>query len=200
MKKSWKSWFAILGMIACVFLLAACLTPLAFIDNEGEAEYEEGSGYEGEITIPLAEAKFESKGNDTTGQATAWLAGFGAIPVVIDLISRRIILQVPWNPVNKTRILQFNKIMRRFLMPFHIYLSILAITLGILHIFLSSCVGNPFPEMGLILMGGLMITGLVYKFKIGPAVFRKWVYKFHASLIVSGILGVILVIGHAIMD
>jgi hypothetical protein len=200
MQKNWKTCLTLFGITACFVILAACMVPLAFINDGVERDVEELSDLQGEFPIPLAEVKFESKGNDTTGQAAAWFAGIGALPVAMDLVTRRVILQAPWNAINKARIGQFIKASRKFLMPFHTYLSILALTLGITHLFLSSCAGNPFPEMGLILMGILMITGLVFKFKLGPAVFRKWVYKFHASLIVSGILVTILLVGHTLMD
>ena len=85
-------------------------------------------------------------------------------------------------------------------MRFHTYLSILALGLGILHLNLSYCAANPFPELGLILSGILVATGLFFKWKAVPAALRKVLYQFHASLIVSGVLLVILYTGHAVMD
>ena len=85
-------------------------------------------------------------------------------------------------------------------MPFHTYLSILALGFGILHLTLSSCVANVLPEMGLILSGILVAAGLLFKWKAIPTKIRKTLYQFHASLIVSGVLLVILYTGHAVMD
>jgi len=45
----------------------------------------------------------------------------------------------------------------------------------------------------------LVTTGILFKWKVVPAFLRKALYKFHASLMVTGVLLVILYIGHAVM-
>jgi hypothetical protein len=141
-----------------------------------------------------------STGNEFTGEATAWLFGASCVPVGIDLISRTVIQYAPFGKTIKGFIRRINNTQRRYLMPLHTYLSIVALSLGILHLTLSSCVANPFPELGLILSGILVATGLLFKWKVIPTTFRKVLYQFHASLIVSGVLLVILFTGHAVMD
>ena len=79
-------------------------------------------------------------------------------------------------------------------------MSVLALGLGIVHLTLSSCVANPLPQLGLILSGVLVASGLLFKWKAVPNTVRKALYQFHASLIVSGILVVVLITGHAVMD
>ena len=107
---------------------------------------------------------------------------------------------MPFGDTVKRFIRRANIIQRHYLMPLHTYLSILALGLGILHLTLSSCIANLLPELGLILMGVLVITGLLFKWKAVSKTFRKALYQFHASLIVSGVLLVILYTGHAVMD
>lgn len=142
------------------------------------------------------EALQNNTGNEITGEATAWLFGTASVPVGIDLIARTIVRYAPFGE----SILGFiRSVNRKYLMPLHTYLSILALGLGILHFTLSSCVANPFPELGLILTSILVTTGLLFKWKIVPSAFRKVLYQFHASLIVSGILLVVLFTGHAVM-
>lgn len=85
-------------------------------------------------------------------------------------------------------------------MPFHTYLSIIALGFGILHLVLSSCRVNPLPEWGLVLSGILVVTGLLFKWNSLPKNIRKVLYQFHATLIVSGLLFMIIFAGHMIMD
>jgi hypothetical protein len=138
-------------------------------------------------------------GNEFTGEATAWLFGASAFPVAIDLISRNAIRYVPLGGTIKSFIRVINNFQRKYLMPFHTYLSIIALGLGILHLVLSSCIANPFPELGLIITGLLVTTGLLFKWNAIPKRLCKPLYKFHASLIVSGVLLAVLVAGHAVM-
>jgi hypothetical protein len=145
------------------------------------------------------EALRNNTGNEFTGEATAWLFGASTVPVGVDLASRTVIRYVPVGETVKNIIRRVNNTQRKYLMRFHTWLSIPALGLGILHLILSSCIGNPFPEWGLILTGILVTTGLLFKWKSMPANFRKVLYQFHSSLIVTGVLLVILVTGHAVM-
>jgi hypothetical protein len=139
-------------------------------------------------------------GNEFTGDATAALFAASVVPVGVDLISRTIIRYAPFGARVKGFIRRINNTQRKYLLPLHTYLSILALGLGILHLSLSNCAGNPFPELGLILAGVLTATGLLFKLKALPGALRKSLYKFHASLIVSGVLVAILFTGHVIME
>jgi hypothetical protein len=141
----------------------------------------------------------DSTGNEFTGDATAVLFAASSVPVGIDLIAKTIIRYAPIKDSLKGFIRSINNVQRKYLMPLHTYLAIMALGLGILHLTLSACIANPFPEIGLILSGILVATGLLFKLKALPAKIRKALYKFHASLIVSGVLLVILLIGHMIM-
>jgi hypothetical protein len=141
-----------------------------------------------------------STGNEFTGTATALLFGAASIPVGIDLISRAIIRYGPFGERVKGFFRRINNLQKKYLMPFHTYLSILALGLGLLHLALSSCVTNPLPELGLILSGIFVATGFLCKWKTIPPTFRKILYQLHTSLIVSGVLLVLLYAGHAVMD
>jgi hypothetical protein len=145
------------------------------------------------------EALRNNTGNEFTGEATAWLFGASSIPVGVDLISKTVTRFVPIGGTAKSFVRYINNLQRKHLMSFHTYLSIAALGLGILHLALSSCTANPFPELGLILTGILVITGLLFKWSAIPPTLRKTLYKFHASLMVTGVLLVILFTGHAVM-
>ena len=141
----------------------------------------------------------ESAGNEFTGEATAWMFCLASVPVAIDLISRSLIRYTPVSEKVKGGIRRVNNKQRKYLMPFHTYLSILALGFGFLHLSLSSCIANPFPEWGLILSGILVGTGLLFKWNAMPKKFRKFLYQFHSSLVISGILLTILMVGHFIL-
>jgi hypothetical protein len=142
----------------------------------------------------------KNTGNEISGEATAWLFGLSSVPVLINLISRTILRFAPVRETGKSFIRQINTVQKKYLMPLHTWLSIPALGLGILHLTLSSCAANPLPELGLILSGTLVTSGLLFKWKAIPASLRKTLYQFHASLIVSGVLLAILFIGHAVMS
>jgi hypothetical protein len=145
------------------------------------------------------EALQNNTGNEFTGEATAWFFVASSVPVGVDLISKTVIRYVPIGGTAKIFVRYINNLQRKYLMSFHTYLSIAALGLGILHLALSSCIANPFPELGLILTGILVTTGLLFKWRAVPAIFRKTLYKFHASLMVTGVLLIVLFAGHAVM-
>jgi hypothetical protein len=146
------------------------------------------------------EAWRQSTGNEFTGEATAWLFGASSLPVGLDLISRTAIRYLPLGDKVTAFIRRINATQRKYLLPLHTWLSVLALGLGFLHLTLSTCAANPLPEWGLILCGLLVATGLLFKWKAIPATLRKALYQFHASLIVTGALLLILFTGHVVMD
>jgi archaellum component FlaF (FlaF/FlaG flagellin family) len=149
--------------------------------------------------LSFREALQNNTGNEFTGEATAWLFGVSSIPVGIDLISKTMIRYVPIEGTLINFIRRMNNLQKKYLMPLHTYLSIAALSLGILHLALSSCIANPFPELGLLLTGILVTTGLLFKWMAVPVNLRRTLYKFHSSLIVSGILLAALYTGHTVM-
>jgi hypothetical protein len=141
----------------------------------------------------------DSSGDEFSGEVTAFFFGASIIPLVIDLILRALVHYVPIGETVKKFIRRINRVQRKYLMPFHTYLSILALGCGILHLTLSTCAANPLPEFGLIITSILVTTGLLFKWYAIPKTIRKVLYQFHTSLIISGILLLILYTGHAVM-
>jgi hypothetical protein len=150
--------------------------------------------------FPSTTALNASVGDEFTGNATAFLFIASALPVVVDLSARWVNRYLPLHQTVKGFIQRLNGVQRKYLLPFHTYLSILALGFGFLHLGLSHCIANPFPEIGLILSGVLIGAGLLFKVKQLPKVLRKYLFQFHTSLIVSGLLITILFVGHSIMD
>jgi hypothetical protein len=144
----------------------------------------------------------ENEGNGFTGQTAGWLFGIASLPVVLGLTARFISRRLSLQSRLKGSLEWFTRMNKKYLMPFHTYLSVLALALAIVHLIFSSC-PNPLPELGLIIAGVLVATGLIIKLRIAPKVspkLTKWIYQFHASLVVSGIFVSVLLAGHIIMD
>jgi hypothetical protein len=127
-------------------------------------------------------------GNEFTGVVTAWLFGISIVPVGIDWISRAIIQYMPFGDIVAAFVQRANIVQRKYLMPFHTYLSILAMGLGILHLTLSSCVDNPLPDFGLILFVILVVTGLLFKWNVVPKTIRKALYQFDCLRVFIGLV------------
>jgi len=151
-------------------------------------------------SFPFPQSLAENSGDEFSGEATAWLFGASLIPVAIDLFSRAILRNVPLGEPVKGFIRRINKFQKKYLMWTHTLLSILGLGLGIWHLALSSCAANPLPELSLFLLGILVVTGLLFKWNAVPKSFRKFLFQFHANLIVSGVILTILFTGHVIMD
>ena len=187
---------AFIGMMMILFTGGALLFVIVDeLDESGWAVFNLIQSYSS-----FRQALQTNTGNEFTGEATAWLFGASGIPVVVDLMARAVTRYIPIGGTAKSIIRRINTFQKKYLMPLHTYLSILAFGLGLLHLVLSSCIANPFPELGLILTGILIISGLLIKWKAVPPLFYKAFYKFHASLMVTGVLLAILVAGHAVMD
>jgi hypothetical protein len=198
---SGKTSWSIIGL-AFIGLVVVSLAGFALLDILANELAESGRAVPNFLQAAFSyhEAWQDSAGNEFTGEATALLFGASSVPVGVDLISKTVIRYAPFGETVKGFIRRINNVQRKYLMPLHTWLSILALGLGILHLILSTCAANPLPELGLILSGILVATGLLSKWKAVPTTFRKALYQFHASLIVSGILLVILLTGHAVMD
>jgi hypothetical protein len=191
-------------LIGLVILMVAGIGLLVlFLDEAGE----DGGGvanFANLLTFPnFLRVGQENEGNEFTGQTSGWLFGIACVPVIFCLMTRYINRRVFLQPRMKSALEWFARVNNKYFMPFHTYLSMLALALAIVHLLFSSCPLNPFPEWGLIGAGILVVTGLIIKLrlavKISPKLV-KWIYQFHASLLVSGILVSILLAGHVLMD
>jgi hypothetical protein len=191
-------------LIGLFILMAAGVGVLALLLNEASEDGELIAELTSlmPFTFTVREGLQANEGDEFTGQTSGWLFGIGSIPVLLCLVARFINRRVSAQSTLKNTLAWFTRVNNKYFMPFHTYLSILALGLAILHLLFSSC-PNPFPEWGLIIAGILVVTGLIIKLRIAAKIFPKSVkyfYQFHASLVVSGILVSVLLIGHTIMD
>ncbi len=199
---SMKYRFRIGGIFAGMLILMTAGIGFLLLEEASE----NGVGFKD--LVPLSRSSFPFNGgevnigNEFTGQISGWLFGIACLPVVLHLTARFLCRRVALGPRLKGAIERIARVNKKFFMPFHTYLSILAFSVATVHLLFSSC-PNPLPELGLIIAGILVVTGLIIKLRLTRKIFPKsvkWVYQFHASLVVSGILVSVLLAGHILMD
>jgi hypothetical protein len=190
-------------LIGLVFLMAAGFGLLVLLLEEASEDNKFISRLASHIPFSFSvRGGEENEGNSFTGQASGWVFGISCVPVIFSLTARLIGRRVSLGSRLKGALGWINRVNKKYFMPFHTYLSILALGLAIVHFLISTC-PNPFPEWGLLIAGILVITGLIIKLRIAAKVSPKLVkriYQFHTSLVVTGILVAVLLAGHTLMD
>jgi hypothetical protein len=204
MMTAWKCLLLFGGILIGLFILMAAGMGLLvlLLDEAGEDGINIAElNYQLPFSFPLR-GGLENEGNEFTGQTSGWLFGIACLPVIFSLIARLISRRVSLHPRLKGLLEWFTSMNKKYFMPFHTYLSILALVVATVHLLISSC-PNPLPEWGLIIAGILVATGLIIKLRIASKVspkLLKGIYQFHASLVVTGILISVLLAGHVFMD
>jgi hypothetical protein len=144
--------------------------------------------------------KREDKGNEFTGLTAAWIFAAANLTAGLSLISRGLTSRPQLSSKTKARIRSLNQIQKKGLMRFHYWLNPLALLLAVIHFSLSTCRSSPLPEWGLGGAAALVLIGSVIRFKLSPKPFRKAVYRIHTSPVSLGLVLLVLLIGHSIVD
>lgn len=140
------------------------------------------------------------KGNEFTGQSAAWIFVAANLTVALSLFSKGLASRPQWSSKTKERIRRLNQIQKKGLMRFHYWLNPLGLLLAVIHFSLSTCRSSPLPEWGLGGAAILVLIGSVIRFKLSPKSLRKAVYRIHTSPLSLGLVLIVLLIGHAIVD
>jgi hypothetical protein len=172
----------------------ACL-PNAIADDHGHKGKQVGRSL-----FSTSEHGKGDKGNEFTGESTAWIFAAANFPVLLSLMIRGLIQYTALAGNLKDRLKRFNKSQKKYLMLFHYILNPLALLLAFIHFSLSSCRSSSLPEWGLAVMALLALTGMVVKFKVGSKSIRGAVYQIHSNLLLISLLVIILLVGHSIVD
>jgi hypothetical protein len=190
-------------LIGLAILMAAGIGLLVLLRDEVGDDREDIKMFTSLLPFSFSfRGNLENEGNEFIGQTSGWLFGIASLPVVLCMTARFISRRASLRPRLKGLLEWFTRVNKKYFMPFHAYLCILAFVVATVHLIFSSC-PNPFPEWGLIIAGILVATGLIVKFRIVSKVspkLVKWFYRFHVSLVISGILISFLLAGHIIMD
>jgi hypothetical protein len=72
--------------------------------------------------------------------------------------------------------------------------------MAVTHFTLSTCRSSPLPEWGLGGAAMLVLIGSAIRFKLSPKSLRKAVYRIHTSPLSIGLVLLVLLIGHSIVD
>jgi hypothetical protein len=139
------------------------------------------------------------KGNEFTGEVTAWIFAVANLPVLLSLLVRAIYNAAMARNL-KDRLKRFNQAQKKYFMPFHYFLNPLALLIAFIHFSLSHCRSSSLPEWGVAVMASLVLTGMLVKFKVSPRSIRRSVYKIHTNPLSIGLLVIILMVGHSIVD
>ncbi len=140
------------------------------------------------------------KGNELTGEFAAWIFGAANLPVLLSLLIRGLIHNTAMAESLKDRLKRFNQAQKKYLMPLHYTLNLLALLLASIHFSLSHCRSSSLPEWGLTIMASLAAIGMVIKFRISPKSMRRTVYQIHTHPLSLGLLVIVLLVGHSIID
>ncbi len=144
--------------------------------------------------------KGRDKGNETTGEITAWSLGVANLTVALSILIRWLREYTPLAPEAKSALARFNSSQKKYLMQLHYILNPVILLLALVHWSLSRCRSTALPEWGLVIMGGLALLGIVLKFKLCSKDALKNVYKIHTQPILLLIVIALLIMGHMSMD
>jgi hypothetical protein len=184
----------LLLMVAMAFFM---FVPQASGDGDRE-EY--GKRHGKSASSSFSRGKRGDKGNEFTGQSAAWIFAAANLTVGLSLLSRGLTTRPQLSSRTKERIRKLNQIQKKGLMRFHYWLNPLGLLLAAIHFSLSTCRSSPFPEWGLAGAATLVLIGSVIRFKLSPKRFRKTVYRIHTSPLSVGLVLIVLLIGHTIVD
>ncbi len=187
----------LIGLIILIFGGLGVLT--AVVDEISDNEERDLPFIFGSPYLPWGDRP-ESVSDELTGQLSAILFIAANSPIVFSLLAKQMTHRVPPQAGVKDVIQQLDRANRKHGMRFHTYLNLLAPAVSLAHLSRSTCQSNPLPEWGLVITGVLAVTGVIIKLRVAPRSLRKNIYQFHISLVVSGILLVILLSGHLVMD
>jgi hypothetical protein len=183
-----------------VLLLAALLYSLACLPNAFADDHRQKGKHLDRSVFPNSEHGRGDKGNELTGESTAWIFAAANLPALLSLLVRGLIRNTGLAGNVKDRLKRFNQAQKRYLMPFHYLLNPLALLLAFIHFSLSHCRSSSLPEWGLAVMASLALIGMLIKFKVTPRGIRKTVYQIHTNPLPVGLLVIILLIGHSMVD
>lgn len=192
--------FSVKTLLPVCFLLATITCFVCVPDSNGNDDHNANHKRHGKGPLSSLGHDRGDKGNEFTGQCAAWIFAAANLSVSLSLIFKGVIRFASLARETKDKITFFNKLQKKYLMRFHYVLNPLAVVLALLHFSLSCCRSTSFPEWGLTGASTLALIGLIIKFRGSPPRIRKFVYRIHTSPVPFGLILVLLLAGHGIID
>jgi hypothetical protein len=176
-------------------LLIACAS-IAKADHDHKGRLKDW----GRNTLGIGGHGGGDQGNEFTGEAAGWMFAAANLPVVLSLLLKGAINFVPLAPQSRDRVKRFNQHQKKHLMRFHYFLNPLAASMAVGHFSLSACRSSSLPEWGLAGAASLVLLGMAMKFKVSPVNLRQTVYRIHTSPLSVGLVLIVLLVGHSLVD
>ncbi|MHC1745111.1 MAG: hypothetical protein AB9873_19070 [Syntrophobacteraceae bacterium] len=200
-----KSRTRVISLFMCFLLLGGFLAigSLCTADDHKESwkrSDKHGAGGWGQGFPGGLSGKGRDKGNETTGEITAWSLGVANLTVALSILIRWLRELTPLAPETKSVLARFNSTQKKYLMQLHYVLNPVILLVAVVHWSLSRCKSTVLPEWGLLTMGALAALGIVLKFRLCSKDTLKNVYKIHTQPILLLLLFAFLIIGHMSMD
>lgn len=142
----------------------------------------------------------DDEGNETTGQIVAWSLVAANLTVVLSVLIKGINRFAPLNAQVKQSLTKFNNIQKKQLMKLHYILNPIILGVAFLHYSMSRCRSTSLPEWGLLVMGGIVLLGVVLKFRLCSKAFLINIYRIHTQPALFILFITLLFIGHMIVD
>jgi hypothetical protein len=193
----YKIFFKLPFLLIFVFVVQA--TPV-FADGTGKG-VRGFKGHESHEGYYLGGSDFqggaeEKKGNEATGVTAAILLVVANVTVLISLILKGVNRLFSLRAETKNSISGFNNAQKKWLRKLHYILNPIAISIAMVHFFLSTC-RSILPDLGLLLFIVVGVLGIISKFHLSPLGMHKAVYGVHCSSIIFIGLIILMAIGHA---
>jgi hypothetical protein len=189
-----KTFLAASLLLSVIYFMAS--VPWGIADDDHRKRHE----HRDENTSSSLDHGNGDEGNELTGESAAWVFAAANLTVAFSLIAKGLTRYAPLTTIVRDRVKRLNQVQKRYLMPTHYFLNPLALILAFIHFSLSRCPSSSFPEWGLAVMAILTGIGMMLKYKILPKSIRGTVYQIHTNPFLLGLLLLVLLIGHSIID
>ena len=147
----------------------------------------------------LAESVTDEVGNEFSGEITAILFALSLFSIQSLKVFRWVTQKIKFTEFVIQSLIRAYQAANKILIPLHTNAGIFAIGSGVVHLVLSNCQRNPFPELGLLTASIIAISGALRKWRVISRKFRQILNVTHQSWISNGIFITLIIIGHSFM-
>jgi hypothetical protein len=194
-------------VIACflvVLFLSVCPDPLPAHDSSGREHrsirQETREDYRSGKKHRERETAHGEEGNEATGQVAALLFVLANLKMGVSFLARLVNRFSGSGSSLGASMTGVSRFLNKHLRKVHYLLNPIALTVALLHLFLSSCRSTPLPEWGLLMAAAMVLLGFMVKFKLSFKWMRRSVYRIHTASLSILLLIFVLLAGHLMVD
>lgn len=186
--------------LTLIFLVLSMLFFVCASNGAADDRHHRSNKYDSHKFKASANELRDDEGNELTGEFAAWLFAMANLPVLFGLLYRSVNRFGSLTENTKKRLKNFKTAQKKYLMPFHYLINIIALLLAIMHFNLSNCRSSSLPELGLALMACIVVVGIMLKMNVTPKGVRGFIFKIHTNPLTIGLVVSVLLVGHRIVD